>query len=57
MAWGEWTKTYRKSLLEKEEDLLIQSMKEPNIGTCQSCGAYWDIDYYPKCPSCKGYVG
>lgn len=27
------------------------------IGTCQSCGAYWDVTQYTACPSCGGYIG
>ena len=26
------------------------------IGTCQSCGAYWDVRLRPRC-ICGGYVG
>lgn len=27
------------------------------IGTCQLCGAYWDLLLYLRCPSCGGYIG
>ena len=34
------------------------------IGTCQSCGSYWDVRHYKTCPAtrpdggrCDGYIG
>lgn len=30
----------------------------PSIGTCQSCGAYWDLRHRERCPNpCGGYIG
>lgn len=55
----------REVLLDWEQRMIEQlrvepafADEEPCIGTCQSCGMYWDTRYVSTCPApCNGYVG
>ena len=44
--------------LDEAFSIPVEEPEDVDIGTCQSCGGYWDRRYYERCPApCGGYVG
>ena len=53
------TGTLAYSISDEEEEAEIIAF----TGTCQTCGSYWDVRQYERCPAtrdgerCNGYLG